>query len=69
MEYVLVIPAVAPHLIVSRQPNTLCFDHQLQVVALSHRYHLGVWQSRVHEVWARTRGSTLKGDLRYTNTR
>jgi len=29
---------------------------------------VGLLQSRIHEIWARARGSTLKGDLRYTNT-
>ena len=29
-------------------------------------YHFGVCTSRLHDVWARANGSTLKGDLRYT---
>ncbi len=65
---VLVIPAVSPHLIISRQPATTCFDHQLMVLALSRPYHFGILQSSVHSTWAWHRGSTLKGDLRYTNT-
>jgi hypothetical protein len=64
----LVIPCVSPHLIVSRQRASICFDHQLMVVALSDDYHFGLLQSRLHETWAWARGSTLKGDLRYTNT-
>ncbi len=68
LKHVLVIPCAAPHLLVSRQPNTSCFDHQLMVIALSESYHLGVLQSRLHAIWAWARGSTLKGDLRYTNT-
>ena len=63
---VLVIPSLAPHLLVSRQPSNLCFDHQLIVITLADPYHLGVLQSRLHAVWARAHGSTLKTDLRYT---
>jgi hypothetical protein len=65
---VLVIPSVGPHLIVSRQESAICFDHQLMVVALGDDYDFGILQSCLHEAWARARGSTLKGDLRYTNT-
>lgn len=38
------------------------------VVALCDPYHFGILQSRLHATWAWARGSTLKGDLRYTNT-
>ena len=65
---VLVIPCVSPHLIISRQDAATTFDHALMVVALHSRYHFGVLQSRYHEWWAWARCSTLKGDLRYTNT-
>lgn len=68
MKHVLVVPRVSPHLIISRQKASICFDGQLMVVALKDYYHFGVLQSRLHEIWARARGSTLKGDLRYTNT-
>lgn len=64
----LVMPCVSPHLIVSRQDAAVCFDHQLMVVALGEPFHFGVLQSAIHETWAWARGSTLKGDLRYTNT-
>ncbi len=67
-EWAIVIPSVGPKLIVSRQPTTICFDHQLMVIALSDPYHLGILQSALHSIWARAKGSTLKGDLRYTNT-
>ncbi len=64
--HVLVIPSLAPHLLVSRQPSDHCFDHQLIVITLPGAYHLGVLQSRLHSLWARAHGSTLKSDLRYT---
>lgn len=38
------------------------------VIALSDAYHFGLLQSKLHSSWAWARGSTLKGDLRYTNT-
>jgi hypothetical protein len=68
LKHVLVIPRVSPHLIVSLQEPSICFDGQLMVVGLSSHYHFGILQSRFHERWAWARGSTLKGDLRYTNT-
>ncbi|NUQ78978.1 MAG: class I SAM-dependent DNA methyltransferase [Polyangiaceae bacterium] len=68
LKHVLVIPCVSPHILVSRQRASICFDHQLMVVTLQDYYHFGILQSRLHEIWARARGSTLKGDLRYTNT-
>ncbi len=64
----LVMPRVSPHLIVSRQSSRVCFDGQLMVVALCSNYHFAVLQSRYHVAWAWARCSTLKGDLRYTNT-
>ncbi len=64
----MVIPCVGPHLIVARQPTSVCFDHALMVVALSDFYHIGILQSRIHETWAWARGSTLEERLRYTNT-
>lgn len=68
LKRVLVLPRVTPQLIVSLQSTDICFDGQLMVVALSGYYELGILQSRIHETWAWARGSTLKGDLRYTNT-
>jgi hypothetical protein len=68
LKRVLVIPAVSPHLIISRQPGHICFDHQLMVLALNKPYHFGILQSAVHETWAWARGSSLEERLRYTNT-
>jgi hypothetical protein len=68
LEHALVIPCVAPHLIVTRQPADICFDHQLMVLALSDAYHFGLLQSKLHATWAWARGSTLEERLRYTNT-
>jgi len=68
MKRVLVIPALAPNLLVSRQPGDVCFDHQVMVLALAKPYHFGILQSALHDIWANHRCSRLKGDLRYTNT-
>ncbi len=65
---VLVIPAVSPDLVVSRQPASICFDHQLMVVTLETPYHLGVLLSAIHEIWANHRCSRHEDRLRYTNT-
>ena len=68
LEQAIVVPCVSPRMIAVRKKTQICFDHQLMVIALSDAYHLGILQSRFHGLWARARGSTLKGDLRYTNT-
>ena len=68
LAHALVIPRVCPHLVVSTQATTTVFDCQLMVVALPHPYHFAILQSALHGRWARARGSTFKGDLRYTNT-
>ena len=41
-------------------------SHACGVFAFDDDYHFGVCTSRLHEIWARANGSTLKGDLRYT---
>jgi hypothetical protein len=41
-------------------------SHACGVFAFDDDYNFGVCSSRIHEVWARANGSTLKGDLRYT---
>ncbi len=68
LKQVAVVPCVSPWLIVARQNARICFDHQLMVIALRDAYHFGILQSRFHALRSRARGSTLKGDLRYTNT-
>ncbi len=68
LKTVCVVSRVSPHLIVSRQPATHCFDGALMVFMFDEPYHFGVLQSRIHAVWAWARGSTLEARLRYTNT-
>ncbi len=45
-----------------------CPSNLLYVVALDDDTAFGVLSSSVHRLWAARRGSTLKGDPRYTNT-
>ncbi len=68
LKMVIVVPCISPNLTISRQKADVCFGHQLMVVALGSYYDFGVLQSRTHESWAWASGSTLKGDLRYTNS-
>ncbi len=68
MPEVLVLSRHSPALVIARSPSNVCFDSALMVITLSDPYHFGLLQSRVHSIWAWARGSTLKGDLRYTNT-
>jgi hypothetical protein len=41
-------------------------SHACGVFAFDDDYSFGVCTSKLHELWARANGSTLKGDLRYT---
>ena len=41
-------------------------SHACGVFAFDDDYNFGVCTSKLHELWARANGSTLKGDLRYT---
>ena len=45
-----------------------CPSNLVYAVALEADYHFGVLSSLAHGGWAARRGSTLKGDPRYTNT-
>lgn len=47
---------------------TWCAGDAVVVIALDEDWHLGVLASSAHTIWADRRGSTLKGDPRYTNT-
>jgi hypothetical protein len=47
-------------------PTEMIFSHALNVYDLDSDAEFGVLQSRIHEVWARLLGSSMKDDLRYT---
>jgi hypothetical protein len=59
---------VGPHLMFALQPTDRVFAHTLNVIALESYAAFAVLQCRVHEVWARFLGSSMKDDLRYTTT-
>src|SRR5207247_1425950 len=65
---VLVNAQVSPHLSFVFQPPDRVFAMMLNVFFLSSSSTFSVLQSRVHEVWARFFGSSMKDDLRYTPT-
>jgi hypothetical protein len=55
-----------PHIAFARVPSAGCFANTLAVFALSTHAAFATLQSRVHELWARFFGSSMKDDLRYT---
>jgi hypothetical protein len=65
---VLVSTQVGPHLSFSFQPNDRIIAHTVNIFADSSYAFFSIVQSRVHEVWARFFGSSMKDDLRYTPT-
>ena len=54
-------------LFVWADPWTLASD-ATKVFAFDDDYSMGVLSSRIHDAWATSRSSTIKGDPRYTNT-
>ncbi len=62
----LVIPRVANAGTFSFLPVGMVFSEQLVVCALDSFHAVCVLQSRIHEIWARFLGSSMKDDLRYT---
>ncbi|MFO0646506.1 MAG: type IIL restriction-modification enzyme MmeI [Polyangiales bacterium] len=68
LKYCFAISEVTKHAAFVRQPTDRIFAHTLQVIALSSDTVFAILQSRLHESWARNRGSTLGGTLRYAGT-
>jgi hypothetical protein len=64
----LVTSEVTKHLCFSFQPTGRVFANTLQVFPLVSCAHFSALQSRIHESWARLLSSTMKTDLRYSNT-
>lgn len=60
--------AAAKYLSFSFLPPGLVYSQSLYVFADQSFQHFAVVQSRVHEVWARMFGTSMKDDLRYTGT-
>ena len=65
---VLVATLHQDHLAWARLRTGYVFAHSLVVLANADTFTSAVLQSRVHDVWARFMGSSIKDDLRYTPT-
>jgi hypothetical protein len=63
---VLVISQVGQHCAFTFLPNGMVYALTLVVFALPENSAFACLQSRVHEIWARFLGSSMKDDLRYT---
>jgi hypothetical protein len=63
---VLVISQLGQHCAFTFLPNGMIYALTLVVFALPQNSAFACLQSRVHEVWARFLGSSMKDDLRYT---
>ena len=55
-----------PHLAVALLPSRMVFAHSLALFSFATYTAFCMLQSRVHEIWARFFGSSMKDDLRYT---
>jgi len=63
---VLVNSQVSGHLAFAFLPTGWIYAHTLNVFEICTSAGFAVLQSRVHEIWARLLGSSMKDDLRYT---
>ena len=68
LDRVLVLPRVTPHLGLTFLSSKMIFSDALYIFPSDSFAIFGILQSRIHEIWARFFGSSLKDDLRYTNT-
>jgi hypothetical protein len=66
LDQVLVCTLHSPYLSFAFLPANCVFSHALAVFALEGFANFGTMQSRLHEIWARFLGSSMKDDLRYT---
>ena len=57
---------VSPHLAFAFLPSNMVYAAPHNVFTLSEFSHFVPLQSRIHEIWARFFGSSMKDDLRYT---
>ncbi len=58
--------SVSKHIIFAFQPTDRVFSHSLIVFPLPRYAHFALLQSRIHGIWARLHGSSMRNDLRYT---
>lgn len=60
------VPNHAKRYLTAWQPAIVLAGNAASVLASRDDYVMGVMTSRIHEIWARSRPSSIKGDLRYT---
>ena len=65
-DHIFAVSRVSPQFGVAQLDNISIYADSLVVFALSSKASFASLQSRVHEVWARFFGSSMKDDLRYT---
>lgn len=65
-ERVLVNAQTGPHLSFAFLPANWVYSHALNVYDIRAYFGFAFMQCRVHELWARMMGSSMKDDLRYT---
>ncbi len=68
MSQVLVCSQITTYCVFAFLPSTWVFSHALNVFAFERYGVFAILQSRIHEIWARFFGSSMKDDLRYTPT-
>jgi hypothetical protein len=66
LDFVLVITQTSPHLAVAKIPGGYIYDQKLIVLPDARATNFGIYQCRVHEIWARAFAATMKDDLSYT---
>lgn len=67
-DFCITISEVCPHLSFSIQDVNQIFANTLLVFSIDEMHKFSVMQSRVHEIWARLMGSSMKDDLRYISS-
>lgn len=65
---ILVNSQVSPHLAFVQQPSGRIWGNTLNLFLLPGMHYFAALQSRVHETWARFFASSMKDDLRYTQS-
>jgi hypothetical protein len=68
LKYVLILAATSNTVAFARIKNQIVFSNGLYVFAFDGFDAFALLQSTLHDCWARSRSSTMKGDLRYTNS-
>jgi hypothetical protein len=66
LDRVLVVALVSRTVMPVSVPTGQVFSHMLGVFSLTEPYYISLLCSGIHYAWALSRGSSLKGDLRYT---